>query len=216
MKKIFILRNYLMLAGLLALGFASCKKQNSLGYTPGTGAPVVTSVRTLSKSLLDSVTKTYTTYDSTGSSSTSTVKNPPSGYTAFDSTTATGNLNNTYEIIGSNLGSATTLTINGINVFFNRALGSDSKLIFTVPSNTPYTQPQTNAIVITTLYGKVTYKFTVLPPPPSILTTSDYDFSAGTQLKFTGVSLLTVTGITIKGTTDVVDIVSQTDTTMVV
>jgi hypothetical protein len=102
MKKIFILRNYLMLAGLLALGFASCKKQNSLGYTPGTGAPAVSSVRTLSKSLTDSITKVYTTYDTTGSSSMVTVKNPPSGYTAFDSTTTTGNLNNTYELIGQN------------------------------------------------------------------------------------------------------------------
>ena len=203
-----------MLAGLLALGFASCKKENSLGYTPGTGAPVVSSVRTLSKALVDSISKTYTTYDTTGSSSTQTVLNPPSGYMAFDSTTTTGNLNNTYEILGQNLGSATKLTINGVNVFFNRALGSDSRLIFTIPSNTPYTQPQSNSIVITTLYGKVTYKFTTLPPPPTILTYSTNDFFANSELSFTGHGFAAVTAVKLKTTGDAVTIVSQTDSTI--
>jgi len=203
-----------MLAGLLALGFASCKKQNSLGYTPGTGAPVVSSVRTLSKSLVDSITKIYTTYDSTGAASKDTVKNPPSGYTAFDSTTTTGNLNNTYEILGQNLGSATKLTINGVNVFFNRALGSDSRLIFTIPSNTPYTQPQPNSIIITTLYGKVTYKFTTLPPPPTILTYNTNDFTANAELSFTGHGFAAVTAVKLKTTGDAVTIVSQTDSTI--
>jgi hypothetical protein len=216
MKKISTLKNYLMLAGLLAIGLASCKKTDPLGYNPGTGAPVISSVRTLGKGLTDSTTKIYTTYDSTGTKSYDTVNMPPSGYSVLDSTTATGNLSNTYEIIGQNLGSTTKLVINGVSVYFNRALGSDTKLVFNIPSNIPTTQPQPNTIVLTTLHGTVTYKFTVLPPPPSILTTSDYDFSAGTQLNFTGVSFLTVTGITIKGTADVVTIVSKTDSTMVV
>lgn len=213
MKKIYKFKKYLMLAGLLALGLASCKKNDPLGYTPGKGTPAITSVRTLGKTKVDSVTKTYTTIDSTGTSTTSYLA-PPSGYTALDSTTATGNLNNTYEIIGSNLGSATTLTINGINVFFNRALGSDSQLIFTIPSNIPYTQPQTNAIVVTTLYGKVTYKFTVLPPPPTIVTFSTNDFFANSELSFTGHGFAAVTAVKLKTTGDAVTIVSQTDSTI--
>lgn len=203
-----------MLAGLLAFGLASCKKQDSLGYTPGKGAPVVSSVRTLSKSLTDSVTKVYTTYDTTGSSSMVTVKNPPSGYMAFDSTTTTGNLNNTYEIIGQNLGAASNLTINGIDVFFNRSLGSDTKLIFTIPSNTPYTQPQSNAIVITTLYGKVTYKFTTLPPPPTIVAFTTNDFFANSGISFIGHGFAAVTAVKLKTTGDAVTIVAQTDSTI--
>jgi len=205
-----------VLSALMVLGFASCKKQNSEGYTAGTGAPIITRVRTLGKVLTDSLTKTYTTYDSTGAASTTTQTNPPNGYSVQDSTTATGNLNNTYEIIGKNLGSATKLTINGVTVYFNRALGSDSELIFNIPSTIPTTQPQSNKLVVTTLHGSVTYDFTVLPPPPTISTTSDYNYTGGEQLTFTGVSFNSVTGITLKGTTIAVTIVSKTDTTMVV
>lgn len=203
-----------ILSALMVLGWASCKKQNSQGYTPGTGAPVVSSVRTLGKSLTDSITKVFTTYDTTGSASMVTVKYPPSGYEPLDSTTATGNLNNTYEIIGQNLGSVTKLTINGIDVYFNRALGSDSKIIFTIPSNTPYTQPQTNAIVVTTLYGKVSYKFTTLPPPPTIVAYSTNDFFANSEISFAGHGFAAVTAVKLKTTGDAVTIVTQTDSTI--
>jgi hypothetical protein len=184
-----------VLSTLMVLGFASCKKQNSEGYTPGTGAPVITSVRTLGKTVTDSVTKTYTTYDTTGAASTTTQVNPPNGYSPLDSTTATGNLNNTYEIIGKNLGSATKLAINGVTVYFNRALGSDSELIFNIPSTIPTTQPQPNTIVVTTLHGTVTYAFTVLPPAPTVLTYSTNDFTANSLISLTGQGFITVTSV---------------------
>ena len=204
-----------VLSTLMVLGFASCKKQNSEGYTPGTGAPVITSVRTLGKTVTDSVTKTYTTYDTTGAASTTTQVNPPNGYSPLDSTTATGNLNNTYEIIGKNLGSATKLAINGVTVYFNRALGSDSELIFNIPSTIPTTQPQPNTIVVTTLHGTVTYAFTVLPPAPTVLTYSTNDFTANSLISLTGQGFITVTSVKLRTTGELATIVSQSDSTMV-
>jgi len=204
-----------VLSALIVLGFTSCKKQNSEGYTAGTGTPVITRIRTLGKVLTDSVTKTYTTYDTTGTASTTTQTNPPNGYTAQDSTTATGNLNNTYEIIGKNLGSATKLTINGVTVYFNRALGSDSELIFNIPSTIPTTQPQSNTIVVTTLHGSVTYAFTVLPPAPTVLTYSTNDFTANSLISLTGQGFASVTSVKLKTTGDAATIVSQSDSTMV-
>jgi len=204
-----------LLSALMVIGFASCKKSNSEGYTPGTGAPVISSIRTLGKAVTDSVTKTYTTYDTTGAASTTTQTNPPSGYTPQDSTTATGNLNNTYEILGNNLGSATKLTINGVTVYFNRALGSDNEIIFNIPSTMPTTQPQSNKLVVTTLHGSVTYNFTVLPPAPTIGTYSTNDFTANSLISLTGQGFASVTSVKLKTTGDVATIVSQSDSTLV-
>jgi len=213
MKKIDLIKNYLMLTGLLVLIIASCTKDKN-GVFSGTGVPVITSVRTISKTDSTKAT-TITTYDTTGTASTTT---NPAGVTVIksDSTTDTGNLGNTYAILGQNLGTTTKILINGISIYFNRALNSDNAVIFTIPTNIPTTQPQANTIVLTTLHGTVTYKFTVVPPAPSITTTSDYDFTAGSTITFTGVTFLPVTSIKLKGTNDALTIVSRTDTTMTV
>jgi hypothetical protein len=70
--------------------------------------------------------------------------------------------------------------------------------------------------VVTTLHGSVSYDFTVLTPPPTISKVSDYNFVAGSQITLTGVSLATVTAVTIKGTTDAATIVSKVDTQLVI
>jgi hypothetical protein len=219
MKTIFKLKNGFLLAGLLALAFASCKKDNAGGIngTPGgSGPPTILSVHTVSKNVVDSSrTTTSTIYSSTGIPTTTTNANYNPQVTAFDSTTATGNLGNYYVIKGTNLGSTTAIAINGISSYFNRALNSDNSVIFSIPTNIPYVQPQANTIVLTTLHGKVTYKFTVLPPPPTIISVSDYDFTSGAQLTLIGKGFASVSAVKLKTTGDALTIISKNDSTLV-
>lgn len=205
-----------MLPALVIFGMASCKKENSLGFTPGTGAPSVTSVQTVSKTVSDTVAQYNTTYSSSGVLTIDTFINTEhQTITAFDSTTVTGNLGNIYVVNGTNLGATTKLTLNGVDVYFRRGLISDHSIIFTIPTNIPYVQPQSNALVITTLYGTATYKFTVLPPPPTITSVTDFDFFANSQITLTGKGFASVSAIKLRATGDAVGIVSQNDSTLV-
>jgi len=207
---------YWILPALVVFGVASCKKDKSLGYTPGTGAPTIASVKTINKYKQDTVLQTTTTYNSSGVVTTATDTNfNHKSLTAFDSTTATGNLGTMYMISGTNLGSATKLTINGVTVFFNRSLGNDNSIIFTLPTSIPYVQPQPNTMEVTTLYGKVSYKFTTLPPPPTILQVTDFDFWANSQITLTGKGFASVSDIKLRTTGDEVSILSQNDSTLV-
>ncbi|MGI4805634.1 MAG: hypothetical protein ACRYFL_12740 [Janthinobacterium lividum] len=218
MKKIKKIKYHVLLVGALVLAFASCKKDTENGVLVGTkGTPTISSVRTISKSTIDSSrTSTYHYYKANGTDSVVVVQNLNPVVTAFDSTTTTGKIGNYYAAMGTHLGSATKITLNGINVIFNRALASDNSIIFNIPSNTPYVQPQSNALVITTLYGSVTYGFTTLPPAPSLTSASDYNFTSGTQLSLKGTGLSFVTAIKLQNTNDAVTIVSKTDTSMIV
>ncbi|TWJ02346.1 hypothetical protein JN11_01318 [Mucilaginibacter frigoritolerans] len=208
-----------MLAALLVLGFASCKKEDNggiSGVTGGKGAPTVTSIHTVSKSVVDSaLTTTTTVYNSSGVPTTTTTPNYNPQVTAFDSVTTTGNLGNYYVLYGTNLGSTTKIVINGVSIYFNRALNSDKSIVFSIPTTVPYVQPQANTIIITTLYGAVTYKFTVLPPPPTITGTTDYSYVANQQITLTGKGFASVSAIKLKTTSDPITIVSENDSTLV-
>ena len=144
---------YWLLSALIVFGFASCKKDHA-NLVGGTGAPVITSVSTLSKTVTNSTDSvSVTTYDNTGAATT--VKNPsPAKVTPFDSTTTTGNKGN-YVIHGSNLGSVTLVEFNGVSAYFNSALVSDDAIFVSIPSNVP-TIGQSNKITVTTTHGKVT------------------------------------------------------------
>jgi len=220
MKKILELKNCFLLAGLLAITFASCKKDNAGGIngTPGgSGPPTITSVHTIEKGVVDSMLQVVTVaYNSSGVlDTTNSYYNYGPQVTAFDSTTTTGNLGNYYVIFGTNLGSTTKIAINGISIYFNRALNSDNTVIFSIPSTIPYVQPQPNTIVLTTLHGTVTYKFTVLPPSPIILSVSDYDFWSGSQLTLVGKGFASVSSVKLRATGDPLTIVTQNDSTLV-
>jgi hypothetical protein len=206
----------LALTALVVFGIASCKKDKYLGYTPGTGKPTISSVTTINKSIKDTVLQTTTTYSSSGVITNQVDTNfNHTTLKAFDSTTVTGNLGNMYMIKGTNLGNTTKLTLNGVPVYFNRSLGTDNSLIFTLPTNIPYVQPQSNEMVLTTLTGSVTYKFTTLPPPPTIIQTSDFDFWANSQITLTGKGFASVSDIKLSTTGDEVTIVTQNDSTLV-
>ncbi len=189
MKKIISKSNTLCwIAVILIVSAAiSCRKYNYLGYTPGSGAPKITSVHTLTKA--DSVLKydTVVTYNSSGDTTlkidvTETFSSP------FDSATSAGSLGNTYVIEGANLGSAVSITFNGQAAYFNRALTTDNALIVAIPGNTPYAGTQaTDSLVVVTTHGTAYYKFSIIPPPPTASTYSDYNFWNGSQISLTGV-----------------------------
>lgn len=217
MKKINHLTSYLLLAVLVIAALSSCRKDTNGDIEGGKGAPAISSIRTVSKSKVDSsLTNTYTTYDNTGKPTTVTVPNYNAQISAFDSTTTTGNLGNLYAIRGSNLASTTKIEINGVNVIFNRALSSDEGVIFSVPQNVPTIQPQANKLVLTTLNGTVSYDFTVLPPPPTISTLSNYNFSANSQIILRGIGFSSVSAVKLRATNEVVTIVSKVDTQLVI
>jgi hypothetical protein len=217
MKKMIIKSKNLtwMLSALLIFGLASCRKDNSLGFVPGTGAPTITSVHTLSKTDTAKVPYTVTTVDNTGAISM-TLVNYPINPAGFDSVTNTGNLQQYYVIYGSNLGSTTTISFNGVSAYFNRALNSDKSLIVSIPITTPTSgSAATNKLVVTTLHGSATYKFAVLPPPPTILEYSTNDFNAGSTITLTGQGFGSVTSVSLKSTGDAATIVTQSDTVLV-
>ncbi len=97
----------------------SCKKYNSLGFDPGTGAPTIASVHTWNKQ--DTTTKydTIISYDAGGNKVT-TLRLKQTRQNAFDSVTTAGNLGNYYIVYGTNLGSTTSITFNGFNVILEK------------------------------------------------------------------------------------------------
>ena len=207
----------LPIAAILTVG--ACKKTGYLGYTPGTGAPTITSVHTLTKVDTVNTNDTIIAYNSSGDT-TQTIRTTQTTTTAFDSATTDGSLGAYYVIEGSNLGSATTVTFNGTVAYFNRALSTDNSIIVSVPSNTPYIGPHaTDSLVVVTTHGQVGYKFTILPPAPTVSSYSDFDFTStgNFQMTLKGVGFAAVTGVTLQGTlsgSSSVNFVSQSDTVM--
>lgn len=207
---------YWILPALVIFSIASCHKDNSTGYTAGTGAPVITSVSKISNSVVDSSrTSSVIIYDASGNPTTVTNPNYNAQLVGLDSATVTGTLGGYYVIKGSNLGTTSKIAINGVSIYFNRALSSDKSVVFNLPTSIPYVQPQPNTIVVTTLHGSVTYKFTTLPPPPTIVSETTNDFTAGSTITLTGKGFASVSSIKLKATGDVVTVVSQNDSTVV-
>jgi hypothetical protein len=205
-----------ILLALIAFGLASCKKENSTGYTPGTGTPTITSVHTLSKTDTTARTTTITSYDTAGNVSTK-VNNAPNLVTGFDSVTNSGQKQQYYVIYGTNLGSTTSITFNGVVAYFNRALNSDKSLIVSIPTTVPTVgAAATNKLVVTTLHGSVSYTFTTLTPVPTIQTVSDYNFWSGSQITLNGFGFATVKSVGMVGSTATATIISQTDNVLTI
>ena len=200
-----------ILAALLAFSFASCRKDNSLGYVAGTGAPTISSVHTLSKSDTSKTPRVITEVDNNGNITIDTVDYPINP-AAFDSVTTSGNKQDYYVIYGKNLGSTTNITFNGVVAYFNRALISDNSLVVSIPTTVPTVGTgATNKLVVTTLHGSVTYTFVTLTPVPTITGASDYNFWGGSQITLSGFGFATVSSVGIVGSTATCTIVSQTD-----
>jgi hypothetical protein len=186
-------KNYKIFYGVLALILViafSCKKTD----TGGTGAPTITRVRTLTKN--DTVTGVVKriTLDSSITTTTTTL-------VGFDSTVTSGGLGNQYAVLGTNLLTTESLTINGVSVYVNPALLTDHSIIFTIPSLTstatqvPFGPDQTNKLVVTTKYGKVTFNFPITQPPPLITDFEPKVANPGDIVTITGQVFNGVTGV---------------------
>lgn len=208
-----------ILAVLAVFGMAqSCRKSNSLGYTPGTGAPTITSVSKISRSVTDTMVTTVVTYDTTGTATVTIDSNKThQSFIPVDSTTTTGDKQQYYAIHGNNLGTALSVTFNGYNAYFNRAYGDDHTIIVNIPLNVPTLgDSATNKLVVVTQHGKATFNFTTLTPPPTVAAVSTTDFLAGSTTTLTGVGFASVSAVGLTGTSDKCTIVSQSDAQLVI
>jgi hypothetical protein len=209
------MKKILLLLAVALIAATSCRKYNSLGYTPGTGAPTITSVHTWYKTDSSVYYDTIVTYNSSGDT-TLTVNARSNQIVPTDSVTDAGNLGQTYMIYGTNLGSAVTVAFNGASAYFNRAWNTDNTILVTIPTNTPTVGPQAvDTLTVTTLHGTVRYYFVVIAPPPTITSVSDYDFWSGSQITLHGAGFASVTSVGLSGSTDNASIVSQYDSLLV-
>lgn len=202
MKKLIII--YTLLA------FAACKKDSS-------APPVITSVHTVYKTIVDSgLVVNITIRDSAGTikMDTTSYKNTNPQVVKFDSTTTAGNLGNLYVIMGQHLGGAEKVMFNGLSVYFNPALSSDNSILVTIPQNAPSGGSQSNKLEVVTTHGTASFQFVVLAPPPTIVGLSNFNFSSGSQITFTGLGFKSVTDIALKGSSDKATIVTQNDSVL--
>ncbi|HEV2479628.1 MAG TPA: IPT/TIG domain-containing protein [Puia sp.] len=208
----------LPLLGILTI--ASCKKYTYQGYTPGSGAPTVTSIHTYNFTDSTPLNDTIVSYNSSGQP-TFTINAVAPRPAPLDSVVTAGNLGTYYLIEGSNLGSAVSVTFNGYSAYFNNAYSTDHSILVQVPTKTPYLGAAANdSLVITTTHGVARYKFTILPPAPTVSSYSDYDFTSNNNFQMTlnGVGFASVSSVSLQGTVSGstnVNIVSQNDTVMV-
>jgi hypothetical protein len=171
---------YVMLSLLLVHAF-SCKK-NDMG---GTGAPTITRVRTTTKNDTTTGVIKRITLDSSITTTTTTA-------VGFDSTVTSGHLGNQYAIVGTNLLTTESVTINGVSVYVNPALLTDHSIIITIPSLTstatqvPFGPDQTNKMVVKTKYGTVTYNFPIVQPAPVITSFAPQVANPGDVVTITG------------------------------
>jgi hypothetical protein len=184
---------YKLFYGLLSflMVFALSCKKNDMG---GTGAPTISRVRTVTKNDTTNNVVKRITLDSSITQSTTTL-------VGFDSTVTSGGLGNQYAIIGTNLLTTKSLTINGVSVYYNPALLTDHSIIFTIPSLTstatqvPFGPDQTNKIVVTTKYGTTSFTFPITQPAPVITSFAPQVANPG--------DIVTITGQIFNGVTSV-------------
>ena len=177
----------------------ACKKNNYRGFTPGSGAPrTISSVHTLGKTDTTVRYDTVYTYNSAGVA-VPTLKQLPFQINPFDSVTTAGNVGNYYIIDGSNLGSATSVTFNGTAAFLNSAWNTDNTIIVAIPGNVAAFGPAaTGTLVVTTLHGSATYKFTIIPPVPNIASFTPTTASPGGQMTIKGTSFTNLLSVEVR------------------
>jgi hypothetical protein len=168
---------YWMLPALLMLALVSCKKNEG-----GTGSPVITRVRLISKTdTIAGVAHPVTLDSSSVYDDVRQVK--------FDSTVVAGRLSTQYAIVGKNLASTTAVYFNGQSVYFNPALLTDNSIIVTIPATAPFGPTQSNKLTVVTTHGKVDFSFQIMQPPPQLTTFAPLAGAAGDTLTITGTVL---------------------------
>lgn len=151
----------IVLVAMMTIGLSSCKKDNNEAIK---AAPIVERVRTLTKN--DTTYKEIrVTLDS--NKYANVVTKVPN-----DATVAGARWNSQYILVGQNLLTTLSVTINGVAVFFNPAFVTETNLFFTVGTDVPYGPDQPNKLKVTTKYGTAEYDFGLLQPFPTITSVS--------------------------------------------
>lgn len=181
---------YCILSVLMIFSIVSCKKTDQ----GGTGAPTVTRVRLLSKTdTIKNVTHRITLDSSQVYDDTRLV--------AFDSTVTSGRLGTQYGIIGTNLKTTSSVSFNGVSVYFNPALLTDNSIIIAIPSSTstatqvPFGPGQSNKLTIVTAHGTVDYTFPIQQPAPTITSFTPLSGNAGDIVTITGLVFNSVSAV---------------------
>lgn len=173
MKNSFKILYSFLLSGLMVLSISSCKKDSTGGI------PTIDRVRLVSKTdTLSSVNHRITLDSNSVYDETRVVP--------FDSTVTIGRLNTQYAILGSNLRTTKSISINGVSIYFNPGLVTDHSIIVTLPSGLPFGPNQTNLLTVVTKFGSVDYPFGVLQPPPIITSFDPLAAGPGTIVTIKG------------------------------
>jgi len=183
-----------ILTGILLTLFtlAACHKDNKAG-----GPPSITRIRLLSRS--DTGQMSFPVrIDSTGQFIDST--RTAITLVAFDSTVASGQLSRQYAILGSNLGTLKTITINGVSNPILPGLVTSNSAIFTVAPNIPFGTTGSGNFVITTTGGSTSFTWPIQQPPPVINSFTPSTGSAGDTMTITGSLFQGLTRVTFDST----------------
>ena len=164
----------------LAGGLTSCHKENDV-----TPAPVISRVRTVSKDSLYSYTAQYNIDSSYAATRTVPV--------AFDSTTTLGKPGSIYAIIGENLQTTSAIYFNDVSVYFNSALVTNTSVIVTIPTTTPFSG--SNKLRVVTSGGSVEFGFSIRQPAPLITRVDQLAGNAGDVITLTGTTFDNVTAV---------------------
>jgi hypothetical protein len=145
----------------------------------------------------------------------SPVTDPSSSPVATQLAPALGPSNTLLTLTGTGLGDIKTIVFDkdSVPAGFNPVFNTDGAIIFRVPLNAI---PGPQNIVLTNGLGvKITIPFNVLGLV-TILDVSNYNFITGSRLTLTGKNLDDVSKVTFHGSTQAVNVISKTATTLVI
>jgi len=167
------------------LYFFACKKDNTSG-----GKPTITLVRLLAKNDTVQNVKMQVTLDSF------IVNDVYNRVVAFDSTVLSGHFFTTYALIGNNLQSTSSITVNGRPIYFNPTYVTNQVIIFSITDTlVPTGSNVSNQLVVTTKNGSASFNFNLLQLPPSITSFSPLSASTGDTVTIVGTRLNGATNV---------------------
>ena len=170
-----------MAAIVIVTGFSACKKDQN------TAAPILERVRTLAR--IDTTFKEIPiTLDSNKYANVYT-------RVANDVTVTGARWNAQYMLVGKNLQTVLSITLNGVSLYFNPALVTDNNVIFTVGADVPYGANQSGKLVVKTKYGTAELDFGLLQPFPVIKTVSPLLGEVGGTVTITGTYFENLKGV---------------------
>jgi hypothetical protein len=105
-------------------------------------------------------------------------------------------------IQGSNFDGLQHVYFNDQDAYFNPALNSSTNIIIGIPTDAPTAPPLSsvpNTIKVVTNHGTAIYSFTLILPPPAIISASNENAIPGTTLTLTGTNFYGITKVVFPG-----------------